>query len=128
MEQIDGKASVYSTYHWSFDSELCTAAKVDQKQLNVIVEDATDHYHEYAVHVEEKFIDFYVDNVKVGTVNENSVGDKNQTSPTLDPTTAWYMILNTAVSNRGVWPEGVDNATAFPVVHYIDSVKVLSKD
>mmetsp|Transcript_23765 Transcript_23765/g.47286 ORF Transcript_23765/g.47286 Transcript_23765/m.47286 type:complete len:272 (-) Transcript_23765:35-850(-) len=126
MEQIDGQKEIYGTYHWNPNSTACSNHH-DQAQSFVDVSDALNTYHEYGVHVEANYIDFYVDNKKVGRVDSSTVGDKLETHPQLDPTTAWYMILNTAVSNKTVWGEPVNDNTAFPVVHLVDYVKVLTK-
>ena len=126
MEKIDGKDACFQTYHWNPNSTACSNHH-DQFQSSVDVGDALTNYHEYAVHVEASYIDFYVDSQKIGRVDSSSVGDKLGTNPQLDPSTAWYMILNTAVSNKTVWGKPVSDDTVFPVVHRIDYVKVLTK-
>jgi hypothetical protein len=78
------------------------------------------------VDAQEEELNFYVDGELIGTVK---IGDKGEREgaqmPGLRDDIAWHLILNTAISEGGEWPQPVDDDTAFPLKHFIDYARVM---
>lgn len=129
MEQIDGVKTIYSTYHWNPEKEDENPTPCDNGHdhagVNAWVETSLTEFHEYAVYADENgVLTYYIDGDEIGKIDGESKGEMQGTTPEA-PTDAFYIILNTAVSEGGVWPKAVSDKTVFPIVHHVDDVKVL---
>lgn len=132
MEQVDGLNTIYSTFHWNPNKDEKNPAPCDNGHdhagVNVEVATSLTDFHEYAVFADDSGeLVYYVDGEEIGRINEESKGEMEGTTPQKDPNTAFYLILNTAISTGGVWPKAVTDKTVFPIYHYVEDAKILGK-
>lgn len=99
---------VYQTVHFG------TCQNHQQNGRSYAGPDFSRDFHTFAVEWEPNEIRFYVDGRRTSTVRENV------------PNKPFFLILNTAVG--GDWPKYPDATTVFPQYHYIDYVRVWTRD
>ena len=106
--------NIYGTVHTAaYNSFNGSGSRGSITQIN----DAESAYHVYAVEWTPDKIDFFVDDQKYFTFNNDHSG--TATWPFDQP---FYLILNLAVG--GDWPGNPDNSTQFPQQMLVDYVRV----
>ena len=109
--QID---KIYGTVH---TGAYCTYTGTTPQGSNIQIPDAETAYHIYAIEWTPDRIDFYVDDQKYFTFNNEYSG--SEAWPFDQP---FYIILNLAVG--GGWVGNPDATTVFPAVMEVDYVRV----
>ena len=113
MEMVKADGTLYSTYHWQDRGTKCAFPKNHSHiyaQRNLPNWNGT--LHEFAVERGDGHVAFALDGEVV----------LNSSKPVFTRSVAWYLLLNTAIG--GGWPGSPTAATAMPITHEIEYVRV----
>lgn len=104
--------------HGTVHTEAYNHTKGTQKGMQILVEDAQQEFHEYAIEWTSEKIDWFLDDQKYHTFENEHTG--NATWPFDKP---FYLILNLAVGGNWGGAQGVDE-NIWPQSMEIDYVRV----
>eukprot|EP00055_Hartaetosiga_balthica_P011803 m.55098 g.55098 ORF g.55098 m.55098 type:complete len:299 (+) comp7740_c0_seq1:99-995(+) len=122
LEMLNADGITYSTLHYNYEMNICTME--NRSKFNTsLIPDFNTVYHEYAVEWEADHLTFFINSQPLIRL-ENTYNSSVDVGAVI-PQAPHYLLLNTAIG--GNWPGPVNENTAFPIYHKIDSVRVSQK-